>query len=66
MEVKSIFADTIMKSYKEPGGTNRQEKSGAFSDTVSISPQATKRFFEEIMSHSLQKSLKKDITNEGD
>jgi len=66
MEVKSIHVDSIIKFYERPKETERQEDNDASSDTVAISPHATKRFFEEIMSHSLQKSLRKDIANEGD
>jgi len=65
MEVKSILVDSIMKFSERPKETERQEDNNASSDTVTISPQATKRLFEEIMSHSLQESLRKDLANEG-
>lgn len=63
MEVKSIFVNLILKSYEKQDSPSREghrletagEKTGA--DAVSISPQASRRLFEELMEHSLKKGL---------
>lgn len=61
MEVKSIFVNLIMKNYEKHGSVktapqNATEKEPAL-DVVSISPQASKRLFGELMEHSLKKGL---------
>lgn len=63
MEVKSIFANLIMKNYEKQGlhksaqaHQNVQDKEKV-PDTISISPQASKRLFGEIMEQSLTKGL---------
>ncbi len=60
MEVKSIFANLIMKNYENTGSA-RQIKAQAESpdreDSVSISPQSSKRLFGDLMEHSLKKGL---------
>jgi hypothetical protein len=62
MEVKSIFADLIMKNYEKTGSARQVQAQSDSSDkerldTVSISPQASKRLFGELMEHSLKKGL---------
>ena len=62
MEVKSIFADLIMKNYEKTGSARQVHAQADSSDnerldTVSISPQASKRLFGELMEHSLKKGL---------
>ncbi len=63
MEVKSIFANLIMKSYEKHGSakavppqSDTAEKEPG-SDKVSISPNASKRLFGDLMEHSLKKGL---------
>jgi hypothetical protein len=71
MEVKSIFVNLIMKSYEKQGSSKHlltqadsREKDPA-DDTVSISPQASKRLFGELMEHSLKKGLSGVTSDEG-
>ncbi|HQI00321.1 MAG TPA: hypothetical protein PLA18_03525 [Deltaproteobacteria bacterium] len=70
MEVKSIFVNLIMKNYEKHGsekltralqGTGEREPA---LDTISISPQASKRLFGELMEHSLKKGLSGVRTDE--
>lgn len=70
MEVKSIFVNLIMKSYEKSGSngtvqarsdTADKEHAG---DKVSISPQASKRLFGELMEHSLKKGLSGVVSDE--
>lgn len=63
MEVKSIFVNLILKSYEKHDSPSREgdrhepaeEKAGT--DAVTISPQASRRLFGELMEHSLKKGL---------
>jgi hypothetical protein len=71
MEVKSIFVNLIMKNYEKHGAA-RPVQSHAdpvdaepSSDTVSISSQASKRLFGELMEHSLKKGLSGVVSDEG-
>jgi len=63
MEVKSIFVNLIMKSYEKHGSSKPVQSHSDSADkepsrdTVSISPQASKRLFGELMEHSLKKGL---------
>lgn len=63
MEVKSIFANLIMKNYEKHNleKSNRIHKDSMernpVPDTMSISPQASKRLFGDLMEHSLKKGL---------
>ena len=70
MEVKSIFVNLIMKNYEKRGASesapahaDSAEKDPA-RDKVSISPQANKRLFGELMEHSLKKGLSGVISDE--
>ncbi len=67
MEVKSIFVNTIMRSYEQsvrPGAARKDPDDTH--DTVNISSRAGQRLFGEMMEHSLTKSLNKDHHHEGD
>jgi hypothetical protein len=71
MEVKSIFVNLIMKSYEKHGSSkavaahaDSMDKEPA-RDKVSISSQAGKRLFGELMEHSLKKGLSGAISDEG-
>ncbi|HNY65646.1 MAG TPA: hypothetical protein PKM41_09405 [Deltaproteobacteria bacterium] len=70
MEVKSVFVNLIMKNYEKHGspkhvqaqvGTVDKELSR---DAASISPQASKRLFGELMEHSLKKGLSGALRDE--
>jgi len=70
MEVKSIFANLIMKTYEKQGSHKasqmHNEKTGndMISDSVSISLKSSKRLFGDLMEHSLQKGLSEVIPDE--
>ncbi|HHO75151.1 MAG TPA: hypothetical protein ENN05_01835 [Deltaproteobacteria bacterium] len=70
MEVKSIFVNLIMKTYERQGPHHASqmhtEKTGnvIISDNVSISQNSSKRLFEDLMEHSLQKGLCEVIPDE--
>jgi hypothetical protein len=70
MEVKSIFVNLIMKNYEKssPEKSNyaHQDAMGREPDldTISISPQASKRLFGDLMEHSLKKGLSGVRTDE--
>lgn len=63
MEVKSIFANLIMRSYekqdapKQNGSQQEVPEKEPVQDAITISPQASRRLFGEIMEHSLKKGL---------
>jgi hypothetical protein len=70
MEVKSIFVNLIMKNYEKHGPEksthshqDAMEKEPIL-DSISISPQASKRLFGELMEHSLKKGLSGVRTDE--
>jgi hypothetical protein len=70
MEVKSIFVNLIMKTYEKQGSlkasqiNNETLDNEIISDSVSISPQATKRLFGDLMEHSLKKGLSEVLADE--
>ncbi len=59
MEVKSIFVNSIMKAYEKPSPNSHRtdNDSNAIVDKVSVSPEAGKRLFGEMMEQTLVKSL---------
>lgn len=70
MEVKSIFVNLIMKNYEKHGPEkstylqqDTREKEPVL-DTISITPQASKRLFGELMEHSIKKGLSGVRTDE--
>jgi hypothetical protein len=64
MEVKSIYVANIMKTYDKLTAQIKNPKE-RIADRLSISQEATKRLFGEIMDKTIQKSLKDEETNEG-
>ncbi len=58
MEVKSIYVNNIMKAYEKASPNHASRKnSNSIVDSVSISPDAGKRLFGEMMEQTLVKSL---------
>jgi hypothetical protein len=70
MEVKSIFVNLIMKSYEKHGSSKPVQAHAETADKepshdkVSISSQASKRLFGELMEHSLKKGLSGAVSDE--
>lgn len=70
MEVKSIFVNLIMRTYEKQDSmrasqfSNKPLDNEILSDSVSISPQATKRLFGDLMEHSLKKGLSEVLPDE--
>lgn len=70
MEVKSIFVNLIMKNYDKHGASKPMHAHAESLDKdpargkVSISPQASKRLFGELMEQSLQKGLSGVVRDE--
>jgi hypothetical protein len=70
MEVKSIFVNLIMRTYEKQDPmkasqfNNETLDNEIISDSVSISPQATKRLFGDLMEHSLKKGLSEVLADE--
>lgn len=64
MEVKSIYVANIMKTYEKLTAQIQNPKE-RIADKLSISPQASKRLFDEIMESSLKKSLRDEGNHEG-
>lgn len=63
MEVKSIYVANIMKTYEKLTAQIKSPKE-QIADTLSISPQASKRLFDEIMANTIKKSLSDEEINE--
>ena len=63
MEVKSIYVANIMKTYEKLTAQIKSTKE-QIKDTLSISPQASKRLFDEIMANTIKKSLSNEEINE--
>lgn len=70
MEVKSIFVNHIMRTYEKQGAIkasqmqNEKTDNDMRSDNVSISQQASKRLFGDLMEQSLQKGLSEVLPDE--
>ncbi|MGC9323909.1 MAG: hypothetical protein ACP5G0_04080 [Desulfomonilia bacterium] len=68
MEVKSIFVNYILKSYEKQNTTSTIDSEKVdhtlVSDSVNISPHATKRLFGDLMEHSLKKGLSEVLVDE--
>jgi len=63
MEVKSIFANLIMRTYEKQGPVktahmnDKKFDDEMLYDTVSVSNKSSKRLFSDLMEHSLKKGL---------
>ena len=64
MEVKSIYVANIMKTYEKLTAQIKSPKE-QIGDKLSISPQASKRLFDEFMANTIKKSLTDEEINEG-
>jgi len=63
MEVKSIYVANIMKTYEKLTAQIKSPKE-QIADKLSISPQASKRLFDEVMANTIKKSLTDEEINE--
>jgi len=63
MEVKSIYVANIMKTYEKLTAQIKNPKE-QIADKLSISPQASKRLFDEVMANTIKKSLTDEGINE--
>ena len=63
MEVKSIYVANIMKTYEKLTAQIKSPKE-QMSDKLSISSQASKRLFDEVMANTIKKSLTDEEINE--
>lgn len=63
MEVKSIYAANVMKTYEKLTAQIKNPKERIV-DRLSISPQASQRLFDEIMENTIKKSLKNEDVHE--
>jgi len=64
MEVKSIYVANIMKTYEKLTAQIKSPKE-QIADKLSISPQASKRLFDEVMANTIKKSLTDEEIHEG-